>query len=269
MDNAVVVNDYAQMDRIFKEERKYILKMVKKIVQSGCNVLLIQKSILRDAVNDLALHYLSKKKIMVVKDIERTEVEFISKTLGVKPVADVDEFTADKLALVGKVEELGTADGRIIKLTEVANPGQTVCCLVRGSNTLMMDEAERSVHDALCVIRCLVKEKFLIAGGGAPEMQLSIKLEEFALKEGGLTGYCIKAFARALEVRSITSHAVLPIIICLVLAIKHSPFTVALYFALEQVIPYTLAENKHSLVIPFFISYLNRSFPTRWPRTLA
>jgi len=67
------------MDKILKEERKYIIDLVKKIVVSGANVLLIQKSILRDAVNDLSLHFLAKKGIMVVKDIEREDVEFISK----------------------------------------------------------------------------------------------------------------------------------------------------------------------------------------------
>jgi T-complex protein 1 subunit delta len=67
------------MDRILREERKYIAGLVSKIVKSGANVLLIQKSILRDAVNDLSLHFLAKKGIMVVKDIERNDIEFISK----------------------------------------------------------------------------------------------------------------------------------------------------------------------------------------------
>ena len=75
----MVINDYTQMDRILKEERQYILNIVKKIKASNCNVLLIQKSILRDAVNELALHFLAKMKIMVVKDIERDDIEFICK----------------------------------------------------------------------------------------------------------------------------------------------------------------------------------------------
>lgn len=79
MENQIVVNDYRQMDKILKEERQYLLNMCKKIKKTGCNVLLIQKSILRDAVNDLSLHFLSKLKIMVVKDIERDEIEFIAK----------------------------------------------------------------------------------------------------------------------------------------------------------------------------------------------
>ncbi len=81
LENNVVVNDYTAMDRILKEERKYIVNLVKQIVATGCNVLLIQKSILRDAVNDLALHFLAKKNIMVIKDIEIEEVDFIAKQL--------------------------------------------------------------------------------------------------------------------------------------------------------------------------------------------
>src|SRR5271169_3172407 len=77
MENQIVVNDYRQMDKILKEERVYLLNMCKKIKRSGCNVLLIQKSILRDAVNDLSLHFLSKLKILAIKDIEREEIEFI------------------------------------------------------------------------------------------------------------------------------------------------------------------------------------------------
>jgi chaperonin GroEL (HSP60 family) len=79
MENQIVVNDYRQMDKILKEERTYLLNMVKKIQKAKCNVLFIQKSILRDAVNDLSLHFLSKLKILVIKDIERDEIEFICK----------------------------------------------------------------------------------------------------------------------------------------------------------------------------------------------
>lgn len=79
MENQIVVNDYRQMDKILKEERTYLLNIVKKIKKAKCNVLLIQKSILRDAVNDLSLHFLKTVNILAVKDIERDEVEFICK----------------------------------------------------------------------------------------------------------------------------------------------------------------------------------------------
>lgn len=96
IENSVIVKDFHAMDRIMREERKIISEMVKKIAASGANVLLIQKSILKDATNELSLHFLAKKGIMVVQDIERDDVEFICKTLGCIPVAHIDHLTADK-----------------------------------------------------------------------------------------------------------------------------------------------------------------------------
>lgn len=78
----VIVSDYAAMDRVLREERAYILNIVKQIKKAGCNVLLIQKSILRDAISDLAVHFFNKMKIMVVKDIEREDIDHVCKTLG-------------------------------------------------------------------------------------------------------------------------------------------------------------------------------------------
>jgi T-complex protein 1 subunit delta len=90
LENNVVVNDYTAMDRILKEERKYIVNLVKKVCATGCNVLMIQKSILRDSVNDLALHFLAKKNIMVIKDVERDDIDFICKTIDATPVPHID-----------------------------------------------------------------------------------------------------------------------------------------------------------------------------------
>merc|ERR1719480_674230 len=143
MENSVIVQNHAEIDRIARDERKYILKMVKKIAATGCNVLLIQKSILRDAVNVLSLHYLAKKGIMVVTDIERDEVEFICKSLGCRPIAHIDNFTAEKLGSAAQAEELFTSQGRVLQITGVKNPGKTCTIFVRGSNKLVLEEADR------------------------------------------------------------------------------------------------------------------------------
>ncbi|KAL0380130.1 UNVERIFIED_CONTAM: T-complex protein 1 subunit delta [Sesamum angustifolium] len=123
-----------RMDRILKEERNYILGMIKKIKATGCNVLLIQKSILRDAVTDLSLHYLAKAKILVIKDVERDEIEFITKTLNCLPISNIEHFRAEKL------------------------------------------------------------------GRWAPEIELSRQLGAWAKVLQGMEGYCVRAFAEALEV---------------------------------------------------------------------
>merc|ERR1712079_572116 len=200
MDNQVIVSDYAAMDRVLREERAYILDIVKQIKKAGCNVLLIQKSILRDALSDLAVHFFDKMKIMVVSDIERDEVEFLCKTLGCRPIASLDHFTAENLASAELVEEVQTGSSKCVKITGIAKAGRTVSIIVRGSNKLMLEEADRSLHDALCVIRCLVKKRFLIAGGGAPETEVSRELMQIANGLVGADAYCFKAFAEALEV---------------------------------------------------------------------
>ena len=196
----IVVSDYSQMDRILKEERKYILDMCKKIQKSGCNVLLIQKSILRDAVNELSLHFLAKMKILVVKDVEREDVEFICKTCGCMPVANVETFHAEKLGKADLVQEQNTSEGKIVRVSGVPGAGKTVTLFCKASNKLVLDESERSLHDALCVLRCLVKQRFLTPGGGAPEMQLSYQLSKWANTLSGMQQYCVRAFAEAMEV---------------------------------------------------------------------
>lgn len=203
IDNSVVISDYAAMDRLLREERKYILGLCKKIKKAGCNVLLIQKSILRDAVNDLSLHFLAKMGIMVIKDVERTDVDFICRTVGCRPVAHVDSFTADKLGSADMVEECtvtGQGGSKVVKMTGVPNTGNTQTILIRGSNALVIEEADRSMHDALCVVRSLVKKRFLIVGGGAPEIEVALRLMQWQKTLSGAEAFCVKAFAEALEV---------------------------------------------------------------------
>jgi T-complex protein 1 subunit delta len=202
MENNVVVSDYTAMDRILREERNYILNLCKKINKSGCNVLLIQKSILRDAYNDLALHFLAKFGIMCVTDIERNDVDFISRTLNLQPIAHIDHFQVEKMGECKLAEEVTIAGSthRVTEFTGIKNQGKTVTVLMRGTNKLVIDEADRSLHDALCVVRSLVKKRYLIAGGGAPEAECALRLTEWAKTLTGVKSYCVRAFAEALEI---------------------------------------------------------------------
>ncbi|TFK55082.1 T-complex protein 1 [Heliocybe sulcata] len=201
MDNTVVINDYRQMDKVLKEGRQYLLNICKKIKKANCNVLLIQKSILRDAVDDISLNFLKKLNIVVVKDVERDEIEFLSKSLGCKPVADIDAFTEDKLGYADLVEESSDIEGaKVVKIMGIKHKGRTVSILAHGSNSLVLEESERSLHDALCVVRCLVKKRALISGGGAPEIHVSRRLSQYAQSLKGMEAYCFQAYADALEV---------------------------------------------------------------------
>jgi T-complex protein 1 subunit delta len=204
MDMNIIINDYTQMDRVLKEERNYILNIVKKIKASGCNVLLIQKSILRDALNDLSQHFLDKLKILTIRDIEREDIEFVSKSLGCRPIASLDHFTAENLSSAEVVEEYTAGGTKMVKISGITNPGKTVSIIVRGSNKLVLHEAERSLHDAICVVRCLVKERGVIAGGGAPEIEVAVRLYQKSMELTGVDAYCFRAFAEALEVIPMT-----------------------------------------------------------------
>lgn len=119
MDHNVIVSDYAAMDRVLKEERAYILNIVKQIKKAGCNVLLVQKSILRDAVSDLAIHFLDKIKVMVIKDIEREDIPFVCKTLGCRPIASLDHFVAENLVNAELCEEVQTGNSKFVKVGAV------------------------------------------------------------------------------------------------------------------------------------------------------
>jgi len=246
MDHTIIVNDYRLMDKLIKEERAYLINMLKKIKKAGCNVLLIQKSILRDAVTTESLAILSKLKIAVIKDIERDEIDFLSRSLGCKPVSDIDAFTDDKLGYAELVEETLINECKVVKITGIRHAvgstgtgsgsqthaagasghpgggagarGGTVSILAMGSNQLVLDETERSLHDALCVVRCLVKKRLdlppiashpaltqtpcraLIAGGGAPEIHVSRLLSQHAQTLKGMEAYCFQAYADALEI---------------------------------------------------------------------
>ena len=202
MDNQVVVSDYAAMDRILREERKYILNQCKTIKKAGCNVVLIQKSILRDAYNELSLHFLAKMGILVVTDIERNDVDFICRTLGCTPIAHPEQCTAEKLGHADTVHEVWMEGGsnKVVKFLGVQNPGHTTTVLLRGSNDLVLREASRSLHDAQCVVRSLVQQRALTAGGGAPETEVALRLREHAVTLTGKEAYCFAAFADALEV---------------------------------------------------------------------
>jgi T-complex protein 1 subunit delta len=199
LENNVVVHDYTAMDRILKEERKYILDLVKKISSTGCNVLLMQKSILRDAVNDLALHFLAKKNILVIKDIDRDQIDFIAKTLLATPVAHVDHFTPEKLGRAALVSEVDVGEKKIVKITGCPNENKTVSILLRGSNQLVLDEADRSLHDALCVVRALVKKRALVPGGASVEMEVAQKLQVYSRTIFGTDSYCVRLYGEALE----------------------------------------------------------------------
>lgn len=137
---------------------------------------------------------------MVIKDVEREDIDFVCKTLNCRPIASLDHFVPESLVNADLVEEVSSGTNKFVKVTGIQNQGRTVSIICRGSNKLILEEAERSLHDALCVVRCLVRKRALIAGGGAPEIEMALQLAAYAQTLEGVDAYCFRAFANALEV---------------------------------------------------------------------
>jgi len=199
-ESSVVISDHNEMDRSFKEERCFILQLIKKIKQSGTNVILLQKSILRESISDLGEHYLAKANIMVVKDIDRDEIDFICKTLHCTPVTHIDYLTPSALAYAEVVEEKTIRSETMIKITGIKQNCTTACVLLRGSNRLIIDEAERSLRDAFSVVKCLVQKQFIVPGGAACEIEIVRLFTALSKTLIGTESYCLQAFAEAIEI---------------------------------------------------------------------
>mmetsp|Transcript_31388 Transcript_31388/g.48689 ORF Transcript_31388/g.48689 Transcript_31388/m.48689 type:complete len:530 (+) Transcript_31388:67-1656(+) len=200
-DSVLVINNYSSMDKILREERQYITSICRKIKFSGCNVLLVQKSILKNPISDLALQILAQMKVMVIKDIPREDIPFILKSLGCVPIVDIESFSKEKLGYADLVEEKNYCNEKIINFQGIKCAFQkTATIVIRSSNKILLDEAVRSFHDALCVIRSLVRRRFLVGGGGSVEIEVSTILKQFSKSITGLDSYCINAFAGTLEI---------------------------------------------------------------------
>lgn len=200
-DNIVIVKNYSSMDKILREENQFIIAQCRKIRASGCNVLIAQKSIMRESLSNFALETLSKMKIMVIRDVERSEISFISETLGCTPVVDIEMFSRDVLGIADLVEEKSYCEEKAVLFNGIRfskNKAKTI--ILRGSNHLLLDEAERSFHDALCSIRSIIRRRFIIGGGGAAEMEVSSFLKNLSKTITGSESYVMLAFANSLEI---------------------------------------------------------------------
>ncbi len=180
--------------RMFLEEETRLLKeMVEKISSVGANVVICQKGI-----DDVAQHFLAKKGILAVRRVKRSDMEKLERATGGRIVSSIRDLTPDDLGKAEIVEERKVGTDKMVFIEGCENP-RAVTILLRGANDMELDEAERSVNDALNVLRNIMRDPKIVPGGGAPEMRLAIKLREYARSIGGKEQLAIEAFASALE----------------------------------------------------------------------
>jgi len=192
-DAKININSPEQMQLFIEEEEKMLSDMVSQVEKIGANLLFCEKGI-----DDVALHFLAKKGIAAVKNVSTGDMEKLSKATGGRILASVKELTKDGLGEAKIVEEVKIGDDKLVYVRDAKNP-KAVTIVIRGGTEHVVDEADRSLHDALCVVRNALEDGKILAGGGAPEAELSKRLREYAVKVGGREQLAIEAFAEALE----------------------------------------------------------------------
>ena len=188
------VSDIEQLDKFLEEETKLLKEMVEKIAATGANVVITQKGI-----DEVAQHYLAKKGILAVRRVKRSDIEKIAKATGAKIVTSIRDLKPEYLGYAELVEERKVGEDKMVFIEGAKNP-RSVTILLRGANDMLLDEAERSITDALHSLRNILREPKIVGGGGAAEVELAEKLREYARSVGGKEQLAIEAYADALEV---------------------------------------------------------------------
>ncbi|HII66838.1 MULTISPECIES: thermosome subunit beta [Thermococcus] len=183
-----------QLQAFLEQEERMIKEMVDKIVATGANVVFCQKGI-----DDLAQHYLAKAGILAVRRVKKSDMEKLAKATGAKIVTNIRDLTSEDLGHAELVEERKVAGENMVFVEGCKNP-KAVTILIRGGTEHVVDEVERALEDAIKVVKDIVEDGKIVAGGGASEIELAIKLDEYAKKVGGKEQLAIESFADALKI---------------------------------------------------------------------
>ena len=217
-DAKITIESPDQMKTFLDEEEKMMRQMVEKIAESKANVVLSEKGI-----DDMVLHFFAKRGIVAVKNLSSGDMEKLGRATGGKIVATLKDLSAESLGEAKLVEEVKIGDDKLLYIRECKDP-KAVTIVIRGGSEHVIDEAERSLHDALCVVRNVVEDGKIVAGGGSIEAELAKQLLDFAVKVGGREQLGVQCFAKAIESIPVTlaqNAGLDPIDIMVELRMKH------------------------------------------------
>ena len=192
-DAKINIESPEQIEAFLQQEEDMLKNMVDKIAATGANVVICQKGI-----DDMAQHFLAKKNIVAIRRAKKSDIEKLSKATGAKIVTNLDDMSVADLGYAALVEERKIAEDKMTFIEGCKNP-RAVTILIRGSTPRMNAETERSIHDALCVVRDVLREPKIVAGGSAPEIEVSRVLRQYAETLPGREQLAVKAFAEGLE----------------------------------------------------------------------
>ncbi|MDN5357275.1 MAG: archaeal chaperonin [Candidatus Methanomethylophilaceae archaeon] len=194
VDAKIQITDPSQISLFVAEEENMLKKMVQSIKSTGANVVFCQKGI-----DDLAQHLFAKEGIYACRRVKKSDMDRLARSTGASIVNKISDISAADLGSAGLVELRKVEDEDMTFITDVSDP-KTVSVLVRGGTNHIVDEVERSLVDAWSAVRVAVEDGLIECGGGSKEMEITMRLREFAATVGGREQIALEAFASAMEV---------------------------------------------------------------------
>ena len=192
-DAKINISNPQQMKSFLDEENKMLKNMVDKVIGSGATVAFCQKG-----VDDMAQHYLAKAGLLVVRRVKESDLTKLAKATGGKIVTNLDDLFEKDLGTSDIVEERKIEEDRWVFVEGCKHP-KSVTLLLRAGSQRVVDEVERSVHDAIMVVRDIMELPSIVAGGGAPETYAATKIRSWAKSLEGREQLAAEKFAEALE----------------------------------------------------------------------
>ena len=193
MSAEIRISDPTQMQLFLEEENRMLKSMVDKIHSIGANVLICQKGI-----DDISQHYLSKHGILSVRRVKESDMTKLAKATGGRITTSLDDISTEDLGTAEIVQQKKVEADKWVFIEGCKNP-RSVTILIRGGSQRVVDEADRSIHDALMVVKDVVEKPLIVAGGGSPEAYLATELNEWTGSSEGREQLAIKQYAEALE----------------------------------------------------------------------
>jgi len=194
VDAEINITSPDQLQMFLDEEERMIRGIVEKIVASGASVLFCQKGI-----DDIAQHYLAKAGLFATRRVKKSDMEKLARATGATLVSSIDAISPEELGFAGLVEERKVSGEDMTFVEKCKNP-KAVSIIIKGGTEHVVDELDRAMEDALRVVEVALRDKKFVAGGGSPEVELSLRLREYAATVGGRAQLAIEAFASALEI---------------------------------------------------------------------
>jgi len=183
-----------QLKAFLDEEEREMREMAMRIKASGANVVICQKGI-----DDLVQHYLAKEGIMAVRRAKKSDMEKLAKATGGKVVTSLEELSEADLGHAEFVEERKVGGDKMVFIEGCKNP-HAVSIVIRGGTEHVVDEVERALHDMLMVVGSIIEEGKAVAGGGAVETELALRLRSYSASLKGREQLAVEKFAEAMEI---------------------------------------------------------------------